>query len=127
MDCISPSLAKTLGHRGLHFSHQQRTVYLFHLQGQQDTEENTTHTIKELYISFIRQDTRTQRTMLLTPTEDCIFPSLAKTLYSSNTCDKRDLNSLMTLGLSCLSLLTDWQISSTMGEIESRHNLFASQ
>jgi hypothetical protein len=61
------------------------------------------------------------------PTKDCKSPSLAKTLYSGNTCDKRDLSSLMTLGLSCLSLLTDWQISSTMGEIESRHNLFASQ
>lgn len=40
---------------------------------------------------------------------------------------KRDLSSVLSLGLSCLSLFTDWQMSSTMDEIKSRQNLFASQ
>jgi hypothetical protein len=40
---------------------------------------------------------------------------------------KRDAGSLLSLGLSCLSLFTGWQMSSTMDDIKTRQNLFAKQ
>ena len=57
-----PSVAKTLGHRGPHHSCQQTTLSILQLPRHQDTEDPTTHTNIQQFLSFSCQDTRTQST-----------------------------------------------------------------